>query len=79
MTISIKKTIENAQVEYSTIERITWVQKWPGQCILCVSQMFWTAEVHDIFIIQKSGQMKNYHKFLNVLLLKIGFCERVFK
>lgn len=67
MIITIKKSTENAFYEYPTIERTMWVQKWPGQCVLCVSQIFWTAEVHDIFIVQKSGQMRNYHKFLTVI------------
>lgn len=67
MIVSIKKSIEDAFYEYPTVERTAWVQQWPGQCVLCVSQIFWTAEVHDIFIIQKSGQMRNYHKFLTVL------------
>ncbi|XP_025190774.1 dynein heavy chain 7, axonemal [Melanaphis sacchari] len=65
MVISIRNLIENAYNEYPTIERTLWVQKWPGQCVVCVSQMFWTAEVHDVFIVQKPGQMQNYHKFLN--------------
>lgn len=71
MAISIKKLIENAYNEYPTIERTMWVQKWPGQCVVCVSQMFWTAEVHDVFIVQKPGQMRNYHKFLNVFFLNV--------
>lgn len=66
MVISIRKLIENAYCEYPTTERTVWVQKWPGQCILCVSQMFWTAEVHDVFATRKSGKMRNYHDFLTV-------------
>jgi len=71
MVISIRNLIENAYNEYPTIERTMWVQKWPGQCVLTVSQMFWTAEVHDIFIVQKPGQMQNYHKFLTVIFFLI--------
>lgn len=67
MVIAVKNSIESAYHEYPTIERTTWVGKWPGQSVLCVSQMFWTAEVHDVFIVQKSGQMRNYHKFLTVM------------
>jgi len=67
MVISMRKSIENGYYEYPTIERIMWVRKWPGQGVLCVSQMFWTAEVHDVFIVQKPGQMKNYSKFLTVI------------
>lgn len=67
MVVSMKKSIENGYYEYPTIERNMWVQKWPGQDIICVSQMFWTAEVHDVFIVQKPGQMQNYSKFLTVI------------
>lgn len=67
MIISVKKIIENAYDEYPTIKRTMWVQKWPGQCVLCVTQMFWTAEVHDVFNAQENGKMRNYHTFLTVL------------
>lgn len=68
MIISIKKIIENAYNEYPTTERTIWVQKWPGQSTLCVSQIFWTAEVHGVFIEKKLGQMRNYHLILTVLI-----------
>lgn len=70
MVMSMRNSINNAHNEYTTIERTIWVQQWPGQSILCVSKMFWTAEVHDIFIVQKPGQMRNYHKFLTVFSCK---------
>lgn len=66
MIVSIRKFIEIAYNEYPTIKRTIWVQKWPGQCILCVSQIFWTAEVHNVFIEKKRGEMRNYHSFLTV-------------
>lgn len=66
MVITIKNLIENAYCEYPTTERTIWVQKWPGQCVLCVSQMFWTAEVHDAIVTRKSGKMRNYHNLLTV-------------
>lgn len=66
MVVSIKKSIENAFYEYPTLERTMWVQKWPGQSVLCVTQMYWTSEVHDVFLKQKPGQMREYHAFLTV-------------
>jgi len=29
--------------------RDQWVQNWPGQVVLCVSQIYWTAHVHAAF------------------------------
>lgn len=66
MIISIRKSIENAYIEYPTIERTAWVQKWPGQSVLCVGQIFWTAEVHGVLASPNPGQMRNYHMFLTV-------------
>lgn len=63
MVISIKIIIENSFNEYQGINRNLWVQKWPGQSVLCVSQIYWTSEVHNIL---KTGHMRNYHTFLTV-------------
>jgi len=68
MIISVKHCIENAYNEYPTLKRTKWVQKWPGQCVLCVTQMYWTAEVHDVFNAQEIGKMRKYHLFLTVTL-----------
>ncbi|VVC38423.1 Dynein heavy chain, coiled coil stalk,P-loop containing nucleoside triphosphate hydrolase,Dynein heavy [Cinara cedri] len=62
MVISIRKSIENSFNEYQEIKRNLWVQKWPGQSVLCVSQIFWTSEVHHVFVT--TGQMRSYHTFL---------------
>lgn len=73
MVISIKKSIEDAYYEYPTIERTTWVQKWPGQSVLCVSQMYWTSEVHGVFLEKKPKQMRKYHEFLTVIICVFFF------
>lgn len=35
-----------AHDDYSLKCRDQWILSWPGQGILCVSQLMWTAEVH---------------------------------
>ncbi len=55
---------------YQAGPREQWVKEWPGQVILCTSQIFWTAEVHDA-IREGPGGLKKYHESLNNQLLNI--------
>lgn len=48
---------------YSAEPRAKWVKEWPGQVVICVSQIYWTLEVHEA--IRKGPQaLKQYHKLL---------------
>ncbi|XP_076342371.1 dynein axonemal heavy chain 12-like isoform X3 [Tachypleus tridentatus] len=33
---------------YCESPRESWVMKWPGQAILCISQTYWTANIHQV-------------------------------
>ncbi|CAH1959988.1 unnamed protein product [Acanthoscelides obtectus] len=46
MVVSVKDQILKSFKSYFVLPRTTWVQKWPGQVVLCVSQMHWTYDVH---------------------------------
>ncbi|XP_057662092.1 dynein axonemal heavy chain 12 isoform X1 [Diorhabda carinulata] len=46
MIISMRDQILRSFKNYFVLARTQWVQKWPGQVVLCVSQMHWTHKVH---------------------------------
>ncbi|KAI3380917.1 hypothetical protein SNEBB_002522 [Seison nebaliae] len=50
MISSLSKIIMEAQENYGESPREKWVKEWAGQVILCVSQIFWTAEVTEAII-----------------------------
>ncbi|XP_028992896.1 dynein axonemal heavy chain 7 [Betta splendens] len=53
MTASLHKVIGEAIQAYPTELRINWVRAWPGQTVLCVSQVYWTKYIHEAI---SSGQ-----------------------
>uniref|UniRef100_A0A8C2TNL6 Dynein axonemal heavy chain 12 n=1 Tax=Coturnix japonica TaxID=93934 RepID=A0A8C2TNL6_COTJA len=53
MLRSIHSVIDKSRMT----ERKKWVLEWPGQVVLCVSQMFWTSEVHEVLCTQPELQL----------------------
>ncbi|XP_054642367.1 dynein axonemal heavy chain 7 [Dunckerocampus dactyliophorus] len=53
MTASLHKVVGEAIQAYPKEKRIDWVRAWPGQAVLCVSQVYWTKDIHKAI---NSGQ-----------------------
>ena len=47
MIASVRKVISESFSAYANSERSNWVLEWPGQVVICVSSIFWTAQVTD--------------------------------
>jgi len=47
MVASIRKVIGESYLGYGETARNMWVLEWPGQTVVCVSSIYWTAEVTD--------------------------------
>jgi len=58
------------QQAYALEAREDWVKEWPGQVVLCISQIFWTIEV-QVSIGDKRKGLKMYWDILRRQLLNI--------
>lgn len=60
MQHSVKDSIRKARLVYPTVQLKDWVIHWPGQTVLCVSQLFWTSKVHGALCCGTESALKNY-------------------
>ncbi|KAK7884177.1 hypothetical protein WMY93_027300 [Mugilogobius chulae] len=61
MLRSVRDVIARSREAYAETNRSQWVREWPGQVVLCTSQIFWTLEVHEAI---KAGRLKQYYEQL---------------
>jgi len=57
MIISIRDVIHESVDAYAATPRKQWVIEWPGQVALCVSSIYWTAEVTEAMPVAKGMQV----------------------
>ncbi|NWI88768.1 DYH7 protein, partial [Pitta sordida] len=67
MLKTIHDVIARSRLAYLETERKRWVLEWPGQVVLCVSQMYWTSEVHEVLSSGSEG-LKGYYETLQLQL-----------
>ncbi|XP_034354027.1 dynein axonemal heavy chain 12 isoform X4 [Arvicanthis niloticus] len=67
MLRSIHDVIAASRLAYPESARKDWVREWPGQVVLCVSQMFWTSETQEVISGGTEG-LKKYYKELQYQL-----------
>ncbi|XP_068561369.1 dynein axonemal heavy chain 12 [Cebidichthys violaceus] len=63
MLRSVRDVVARSRVAYAESARSQWVREWPGQVVLCTSQIFWTLEVHEAIRAGADG-LKNYYEQL---------------
>uniref|UniRef100_U3K1D6 Dynein axonemal heavy chain 12 n=1 Tax=Ficedula albicollis TaxID=59894 RepID=U3K1D6_FICAL len=67
MLKTVRDVIARSRKAYLETERKRWVLEWPGQVVLCVSQMYWTSEVHEVLHNGPKG-LKDYYDTLQLQL-----------
>uniref|UniRef100_A0A8C9Y7R2 Dynein axonemal heavy chain 12 n=1 Tax=Sander lucioperca TaxID=283035 RepID=A0A8C9Y7R2_SANLU len=63
MLRSVRDVVARSRLAYAETARRQWVKEWPGQVVLCTSQIFWTLEVHEAIRAGADG-LKNYYQQL---------------
>ena len=58
MVLSIRDVILQSVAAYAATPRKQWVIEWPGQVAICVSCIYWTAEVTDAMTLPHGMQVQ---------------------
>ena len=62
MLTAIRFTIKDSTEDYVKTPRKQWVLEWPGQVVICSSQIYWTSEAADAI---QNNSLKNYLETCN--------------
>lgn len=64
MRKSVRQKVYQAIGAYPNKERTIWVLEWPGQTVLCVSQLYWTQQIEEA-IADKNNSVLALQKYLD--------------
>ncbi|XP_063065421.1 dynein axonemal heavy chain 12 [Engraulis encrasicolus] len=65
MLRSVRDVVNRSRLAYPDTKRSQWVRDWPGQVVLCTSQIYWTLEVHEAI---RNNCLRTYHERLQLQL-----------
>ncbi|XP_020300595.1 dynein heavy chain 3, axonemal isoform X2 [Pseudomyrmex gracilis] len=74
MVISLRDIAEQSILAYFEEDREDWVLVWPGQIVICSSQVHWTSEVYECFSDNtlKTYLLKCNDQIENIVMLVRG-------
>ena len=61
MKITIRDHVKDSIADYIETPRGTWMQNWPGMCVINCSQFHWTREME--LAINAKGECRRAHSF----------------
>jgi dynein heavy chain len=68
MLVAIKTKTIDSWKSYEKTPRTEWIPQWPGMVVLCVSQIYWTADIQARLHERKLQLLEEYHEMLKVQL-----------
>mmetsp|Transcript_7015 Transcript_7015/g.26224 ORF Transcript_7015/g.26224 Transcript_7015/m.26224 type:complete len:4128 (-) Transcript_7015:64-12447(-) len=71
MRRSVKQALSDSILDFTDLPRNEWVLRWPGQVIICASQIFWTKRCEDALREGGLEGLKTYQNVLNTELREL--------
>ena len=76
MINSVRKVSGESVEGYKTTSRDRWVMEWPGQIVICVSSIYWTADVERAMKVPNGVAVCLIHGYTSLEYLK-GFGKKI--